>query len=374
MASVPEAPPKRLRSPLWAKLVTIFGALVIVVAAGGFYAIRTTMVNLTSNIEQKSLLDEGSKKDEPTGRSLDGPIDLLLLGVDARSRLATDDVRADSIIILHIPASHDQAYLMSIPRDTKVEIPPNPATKFNGGKDKINAAFQIGVRNGGSWEGGAQLMSKTITNLTGIRFDGMAIIDFNGFRGVVDALGTVTYCIDQGTTSTHMVNVDGQPQWKINAKEMGGKKTPIVYKPGCQQLPGWAALDYSRERYGFTNGDYDRQRHQRQLLKAMAEKATSAGVLTNPARIQQVVAAAGKSFILDTGNASISDFLFTIKELAVTDLVSLKVNNGTFSGSGKNSTYEILRDSTLEMFAAVKNDTIGQYVLNHPEVVDRTRQ
>lgn len=373
MTSVSKAPPKRPRSPLWAKLVTIFGALIILVAAGGAYAVRSTMVSLTSNIEQKSLLDEGSKKDEPTGRNLDGPIDLLLLGVDARSRLATDDVRADSIIILHIPASHDQAYLMSIPRDTKVEIPPNPATKYNGGKDKINAAFQIGVRNGGNWEGGAKLMSKTITNLTGIRFDGMAIIDFNGFKGVVDALGTVTYCIDQGTTSTHMINVDGQPQWKINAKEMGGKKTPIVYKAGCQQLPGWAALDYSRERYGFANGDYDRQRHQRQLLKAMAEKATSAGVLTNPARIQQVVAAAGKSFILDTGNDSISDFLFTIKELAVTDLVSLKVNNGTFSGSGKNSTYEILRDSTLDMFAAVKDDTIGQYVLNNPEVVDRTR-
>ncbi|MBB5870859.1 LCP family protein required for cell wall assembly [Allocatelliglobosispora scoriae] len=355
--------------------MTTLGALVLVVAAGGFYAVRSTMVSLTTNIEQKSLLDEGSKKvDEPSGRSLDGPIDLLFLGVDARLRTDVDDVRSDSIIILHIPASHDQAYLISIPRDSKVEIPAWPKSKYRGGTDKINAAFQFGVRNGGGWEGGAQLMSKTITKLTGIQFDGMAIIDFNGFKGIVDALGTVNYCIDQGTTSTHMVYVDGKPRWKIEAREMDGKKTPIIYKEGCQQMPGWAALDYSRERYGFDNGDYDRQLHQRQLLKAMAQKATSAGVITNPAKIRDVVAAAGKSFILDTGNASIEDFLFTLKELAAADLLSLKVNKGTFTGGGSGGTaYEVLLPSTMQMFAAVKNDTVGTYLLENPEVLDASR-
>ena len=103
--------------------------------------------------------------------------------------------------MLHIPASHDQAYLVSIPRDTEVKVPAFPKSKYPGGTAKATEAFFHGAQNGGGWAGGAQLMAATIKNLTGISFDGAAIIDFNGFRGVIDALGTVHLCVDQEVES-----------------------------------------------------------------------------------------------------------------------------------------------------------------------------
>src|SRR5262249_52264270 len=109
--------------------------------------------------------------------SLHGPLNFLLIGSDKRASNPHMGARSDTIIIVHVPASLDRAYLISIPRDLRVDIPPNPDSGFPGKVDKINSSFEYG----GQGNGGVQLLSETLTQLTGVRFDGAAVLNFGGF-------------------------------------------------------------------------------------------------------------------------------------------------------------------------------------------------
>ncbi|MFD0784676.1 LCP family protein [Micromonospora azadirachtae] len=369
----PIAPKKRTRrkDPLWARLTVVFGAVLMLTSGAAIVGSKALISQATGGIAQRNLLGDAGKTDAEGGASLDGPIDMLLLGVDARERWAADDVRSDSIIVLHIPATHDQAYLISIPRDTEAHIPALKKAGWNGGTDKINAAFQIGARNGGGWEGGAQMMAKTIKELTGVSFDGGAIINFGGFKNVIDTLGTVRICVKQEVQSHHMSYVDGKPMWNADAKKTGKPMKPVVHKKGCREMEGWAALDYARQRYGLDKGDYDRQANQQQLIKAMARKATDKGMLTNPLKLQQIVKAAGKALVLDTGGAKIEELALTMRGVTGNELIMLKTNAGTFNGNSNGR--EVLSEGTLEMFKAVKEDRLAQYVFYHPEVISNRK-
>jgi len=132
-------------------------------------------------------------------------------------------------------------------------------------------------------------------------------------------------------------------------------------------MPGWEALDYARQRYGLKNGDYDRQRHQQQLIKAMAKKASSSGVLTNPLKVKSLISAAGKAFVLDTGGVPVADFMFTLKGVAANDLVLLRTNNGTFAGNGRGR--EALNAESRTMFDAVRADKLADFIIANPGVV-----
>ncbi|MEU5528772.1 LCP family protein [Micromonospora chersina] len=355
------------KDPLWAKLTVIFGAVLMMTSGLAIVGSKAVIGQATNSIDQGNLLGEAGKSDAEGGNSLDGPIDMLLLGVDARQRWAADDVRSDTIIILHIPASHDQAYLISIPRDTEAQIPAFEKSGYRGGTDKINAAFFHGAQNGGGWEGGAQLMAKTIKNMTGISFDGAAIINFGGFKKIIDALGTVRICVSHEVPSHHMSMVDGKPMWNADAKKTGKPYKPVVHKKGCKEMEGWEALDYSRQRYGLPNSDYDRQQNQQQLIKAMAKKATDKGMLTNPLKLNQLINAAGKAFILDTNRVPIADFIFTLKGVSGNDLVTLRTNGGTYSTAGNGR--EKFNETTMEMFQAVKKDKLADFVVSNPSVL-----
>ncbi|RKN46255.1 LCP family protein [Micromonospora endolithica] len=358
---------KRRTDPLWARLTLIVGAVLMLTSGVAIVGSKAVIGQATSSIDQRNLLGEAGKSDAEGGASLKGPIDMLLLGVDARASWDAGDVRADSIIVLHIPATHDQAYLISIPRDTEAHIPAFEKSGWGGGTDKINAAFQHGVGNGAGWEGGAQLMARTIKDLTGISFDGAAIINFGGFKRVIDALGSVRICVSQETTSAHMSFVDGKPMWNADAKKTGKDRVPVVHKKGCREMEGWAALDYSRQRYGLTGGDYARQQNQQQLIKAMAKKAAQNGTLTNPLKLNELIKAAGEAFVLDTGGVPVADFVFTMRGVSGSDLTMLRTNGGTYNGNGNNR--EALNEQTLAMFQAVKQDKLADFVVANPEVL-----
>lgn len=338
----------RRKDPLWARLTVVFGAALMMTSGVAIVGSKAVISQATGSISQRNLLGEAGKTPRRVGPDLKGPIDMLLLGVDARERWAADDVRADSIIVLHIPATHDQAYLISIPRDTEARIPAFEKTGYPGGVGKINGAFQAGAQNGGGWEGGAQLMAQTIKGMTGVSFDGAAIINFGGFKKVIDSLGSVRICPKQEVTSIHMSYVDGEPMWNADAKKTGKPRTPVVHKKGCQEMEGWAALDFSRQRYGLKNSDYDRQQNQQQLIKAMAKKATQNGSLTNPVKLNQLIKAAGKAFILDTGGVPVEDFVFTMRGVTGNELIMLKTNGGTYNAKGNGT--EALSEQTLDMF------------------------
>ncbi|MGC1212587.1 MAG: LCP family protein [Micromonospora sp.] len=357
----------RRKDPLWARLTVIIGAVLMMTSGTAIAGSKALIDQATGSIDQRNLLGDAGKSDAEGGANLDGPIDMLLLGVDARKSWDADDVRADSIIVLHIPATHDQAYLISIPRDTEARIPAFKKTGYRGSTSKINAAFQAGAQNGGGWEGGAQLMAQTIKGMTGVSFDGAAIINFGGFKKIIEALGGVRICVKQEVESYHMSYVDGKPMLNADAKKTGKQRTPVVHKKGCQEMEGWAALDYSRQRYGLEKGDYDRQQNQQQLIKAMARKATQNGTLTNPIKLNKLIQAAGKAFILDTGGVPIDDFIYTMKGVSGNDLTMLRTNGGTFNTRSDGT--EGLNQVTLDMFKAVKEDKLGEFVYANPSVL-----
>jgi LCP family protein required for cell wall assembly len=370
----PEPPQPVRKDPLWAKLCIILGAAVMVISGGFVVVPRLAAAWFTSGIQQVAAIP-----DELRGANIDGPINVLLLGMDQRNGDdAEDRIRADSIIILHIPASHDQAFMISIPRDAEVAIPDYPPTKFKGYRDKINAAFAGGaVGPDGHRDpsptgraNGAALTMKTLSNLVpgGLKFDGVAIINFDGFLDVLEAIGGVHMCVDVDTHSIHYTD-DGVKQAN-DLSDYDSLKRGKHYPVGCYDMQAWEALDYSRQRHNLPNGDYDRQRHQQQFIKAMAKQALSKNVVTNPAKLDRVLRAAGKSLIFDGGGHSVVDWGLALRNIHSENMTLVKlpgrsmIVNGQYQG-------EALEPSAEEFFRSVTSGTVAAFMLAHPDYINK---
>ncbi|MFG2044112.1 LCP family protein [Dactylosporangium sp. NPDC048998] len=364
------------KDPLWARLSLVFGALLLLVSGG-------TLVggNLLLNHYSDQITHDGGLGDSAAGETIDGPITLLLVGIDERIGNEAMGARSDSIIIAHIPASHDAMYLMSIPRDTRVQIPASKSTKYKGGTDKINAAFQFGYQNGGGRGNGLALLAETVSNLAGgLKFNGAAIVNFDGFSGLVKALGGVHMCVDEKVTSIHTgwnkktgeegvpynFNTDGIPT------SLKPNMEPKVYEVGCRDFAAWEALDYVRQRDKLANndGDYGRQRHQQQFIKAMAKKATSAGVVTNLFKVNEILNSVGQAVSFYNNKVSLADWMFTLKGIDPDKMITLRTNSGKYNSETINGqSFESLDENALELLKAFGTDTVGEFVANHQEMV-----
>jgi LCP family protein required for cell wall assembly len=367
---------KRRKSPLWTKLLTAFGLVLTMVAVGGIVSAKYFLGQLTDNIQTTSSVLGGSSTGSnssggsPVGKLPDGAMNLLMLGLDTRE--GWDDEgkssRSDTIIIMHIAASHDSAQMISIPRDMKAGIPADPSIGYRGSVDKINSAYEVGSQNGRGWQGGAKEATAAVHQLTGISFNGVVVIDFDGFKGMLEAMGGVYMCIDKDMWSSHYtVDSKGKVSYAKGANPDNPPSNALWFRKGCRNMAPWEALEYSRLRHS-TNGDYDRQRHQQQLLKAMAKKASSSGVLTNPSKVSKILAAAGKSLKMDTHGVSITDFMFGLKGLASADLVPIKTNNGTYA-SVDNGQAEGVAPVTKQLFAATAADKLDNFLIDNPGLV-----
>ena len=361
--------PKRPRAPLWAKLLTVFGVVLTMVSAGGVVAVKYFLGQLTGNIQTtSSVLDDKAVGGASAGKLPEGAMNLLMLGLDTRQGWETkgQTSRSDTILVLHITAKRDQAYMISIPRDMIAQIPADKSIGFNGSTEKINSAYAYGSMNGRGWTGGAKLATKAVHQLTGITFDGVVVIDFDGFEGILEAMGGVYMCVDKDMWSSHYtVDSKGKVQYAVGADPTSPPRNALWFHKGCRNMAPWEALEYSRLRHS-TNGDYDRQRHQQQLLRAMAKKATSAGIMTNPAKVSKILAAAGSSLKMDTHGVPVNDFVFGLKGLAAADLIPMKTNGGTFASTGGG---EGATQVTRELFQAAAADKLGEFLVGHPELV-----
>jgi polyisoprenyl-teichoic acid--peptidoglycan teichoic acid transferase len=368
----------RGKAPWWARLLVIFGALMMIGSGGLILGYKSLVAQATSGIHRADLLP-GAERQHVT---INGPKNILLVGTDARPGQNPNElVRADSIIILHVPSAHDRGYLVSIPRDSYVEIP-----QFDNGKmknprhfDKINAAFAFGgqgLTGEASRDKAFQLLTMTITNLTGITFDAGAIVDFAGFDQVMNVLGGVNMCIDEDTTSIF----DGydkngkivSPAYNISDDGVVGSVrkgiTPVVYKKGCRHLESWEALDYVRQRDILANndGDYGRQRHQQQFLKAVFKEVASAGVLTDIPKLNKVLKAIGGAMTLDDGNIPVEDWVYAMRGMAAGNLVTIRTNGGQFSTQIINGTsYQTLTPDSMTLLHAVKDDDVDTFIAGH---------
>jgi hypothetical protein len=94
-------------------------------------------------------------------------------------------------------------------------------------------------------------------------------------------------------------------------------------------------------------------------------------VLANPLKVNALIKAAGKAFVLDTGGAPVADFVFTLKGVTANDMVLLRTNNGTFAGNGRGR--ETLTPLSRAMFAALRQDRLAEFVADHPGVLAKLR-
>jgi LCP family protein required for cell wall assembly len=191
----------------------------------------------------------------------------LLVGSDSRAGLTRKQQlqygtgkgsgrRTDTIMLLHTGSGPN--LLMSIPRDSLVDVP-------GVGTTKINAAFAYG---------GPKLLIKTIEDDTGIRVDDYVEIGFAGFVDVVDAVGGIQIC-PKTAMKDKLANLDVQK--------------------GCQEADGKTALGYARSRHTSGLGDIDRARHQREVVSAVGHKAASPWSVLNPVRYFRLAMAGSDS-------------------------------------------------------------------------------
>jgi polyisoprenyl-teichoic acid--peptidoglycan teichoic acid transferase len=373
----------RLRAPLWARLAVGAGTLLIVVSGGSLVAGKALVAHYSAAVVHEGGLGAAAAKvDSRGGTAIAGPLNLLLVGIDERAGEAAMGARADSIIVAHVPGSHDAAYLVSIPRDTRVTIPADPAGGYPGGVDKVNAAFQFGSLHGRGRDGGLALLAQTVSGLTGGRltFNGAAIVNFDGLRGLVRAIGGVRMYVDEQVTSVHIghdlrtgregvpyhINEDGTP---------GGLKPhmqPQVYDVGWHDFSDWQALDYVRQRdlLADQDGDYGRQRHQQQFLKAVLAKVTSTGVLTNPLKVNAVLSSLGKALSFYNNKVDLLDWIFTLKAVTPGGVTMIKTNDGRFNPETIDGVaYEELSPDSRQLLAAMADDQVPSFIATHPSWV-----
>ena len=369
---VPALRGKKQKAPFWAKAVTALGAFLAVLSVSGIVGVKYFLGQLTDNIQTtNSVLDNesGGGAGKETGKLPDGAINLLMLGLDTRESWGKQGIssRSDTMIILHISKAHDQAYMISIPRDAKVNIPADSTLGTAATTDKINGAYALGSENNRGWTGGAKLATKTVHEVTGINFDGVVVIDFDGFKGILEAMGGVYMCVDKDVWSSHYVVVDGKVQYAKGADPTSPPKNALWFRKGCRNMAPWEALEFSRIRHS-SNGDYDRQRHQQQLLRAMAKKAGSSGVLTNPAKVANILKAAGSALKMDTHGVGVQDFIFGMKSLAAADLIPIKTNDGTYAPTSDQKA-ETLNPDTMDLFKATAADNLRDFLVRHPQML-----
>ena len=221
---------------------------------------------LAANASEHDKDGDGILDDGYSYNTVKGPgKNILLLGSDTRSGPEAAQVsgsRADSIMLAHIPADGKGVYLVSIMRDTWVNIP-------GYGAAKINAALNYG---------GISLQVATVENLLGIKIDHVAEIEFEGFKALVNSVGGV----DVQVPFNFDINI-----WS--------------FKQGVQHMDGGAALAFVRARYQFADGDYQRVRNQRAFLRGLYNTMKSKGALDNVGSFQSAVESIAGYMRVDSG-------------------------------------------------------------------------
>jgi polyisoprenyl-teichoic acid--peptidoglycan teichoic acid transferase len=380
---------KKSRSPLWARLMVGIGAVVVIGAGGSLVAVRTALSSATGAVEQANLLGGAKAGTERKRADIKGAKNILLVGLDTRPSFAADGEpsRSDSIILLHIPADRSGAYMVSLPRDSLVEIPAydNGKVPYRGGRNKINSAFMYGSQGLGGKDAeshGFELLTMTVKNLTGITPDAGAIIDFTGFKKVVEVLGKVCMYVDEDVTSIHIGKDKNGKQaipYKTNKDGTNPRKvwgvTANKYTKGDHCFTPVEALDYARQRdlLALGDSDYGRQRHQQQLLKAIMKQAVNDG-LSSPSKLPGLVSAIGKTMTVDDGGIPMEDWAFAMRTMNPDDLVTIRTNKGKFNSKsvpGVGSA-EIISDESLQMIKAVKNDKVAAFLQTHPDFIAKS--
>ncbi len=258
---------------------------------------------------------------------------ILLLGSDTLGAIDTEDIegpqdaRSDTIMVVRIPADHSGIYVMSIMRDSWVDIP-------GYGDAKINAALAYG---------GAPLAVETVETLIGSRIDHVAMVDFQGFKGLTNALG-------------------GVPVYNAHAFSAGGYDFP----EGSLMLNGNEALSFVRERKSFEDGDYQRVRNQQAYMKGLITTLLSRDTLTSPEKLTATVEALSPYIARDEGLDAgyLAGQAIKLRSIRVPDVYffTAPTVGPSWSPDGTQSIIELDWPEMEKVKEAFESDTVAELV------------
>ncbi|MFD7416604.1 LCP family protein [Kitasatospora purpeofusca] len=274
----------------------------------------------------------------------DGSTTFLVVGTDERDGIPEKTLKTvlhaggeschctDTMMIVQLSGDGSRAGVISIPRDSYVDIPAHrdPATRRTvpAGKGKINAAFGMG---------GPQLTVATVEQNTGLRIDHYLQVDFAGFVSAVDAVGGVRVC---------------------TAKPLKDEYSGLDLPAGTSTLDGAGALKYVRARHVDGSSDLGRMHRQQKLVAQLLHQVTSGGVLLNPVRLARATDSLLASVKADKGLSA--DDLITLatrmKELTAgrADFVTVPLASVDHPVAGWGSTVLWDKERARALFDAVR--------------------
>jgi polyisoprenyl-teichoic acid--peptidoglycan teichoic acid transferase len=311
-------------------LIGVAVLLVAAMGAGLLYAAtidRSLTTNLNRGVELPT--DESSLR-PPKEADETGTLNYVLLGSDSRDPGNEGNGRSDTILVVHLNAKRDKAYIISFPRDMWVNVP-------GYGRNKINAAFAFG---------GAPLAVRTLEDLTGVRMDHVVLIDFEGFIRLTEDLDGVTVT-NKNSFSSHGFDY---PEGKIT-------------------IAGEEALWFVRERKLLPGGDLARAENQRNVIKAIVQKGLSAQVISDPRTFISFVGDVAKHLTVDN-DLSDAELRRTALSLRLTgkDIELLQAPISGFDTTGDGQSIDVVDKAKMaELAQAMKKDKLSDYVKKYPQ-------
>lgn len=313
----------RVRKVLWVLL-----GVVVVLAI----AVAALLIRLNSSFDSvqtmQSAFPEDADRPVATETESGSPMNVLLLGTDSRETgqdlLDNLGDRADAILVAHIPPDRESVQIMSIMRDSWVEIP-------GYGHSKVNAAMA---------HGGVPLTVETVENLIDQRIDHVAVVDFNGFQNITDALGGVE------VNNPRAFSYDGQQ-----------------FQQGPITLNGDQALTFVRSR-NFEDGDYTRVENQQLFMKSMAGEVLSRDTLTSPGKLNDLVEATTPYVAMDGdfGVGTMVGMGTSMSSVRAGDITSFTLPTaGIGTEGGGQSVVYVDWDELEEVQERFKNDELADY-------------
>ena len=317
----------RVRPPRRGAAWSILASTALVTAAG-VAAASSFSANLIQEFDtNRETIETGI--DQTSEAFEDGEMNILVLGSDAREGQSQEDQRSDTMMLVHIPESRDEMYVMSIMRDLWVEIP-------DVGMSKVNSAQS---------HGGYPLTIDTVEGLTGAEIDHMVIVDFDGFSDLTSALGGVEVENDMAFSA--------------------GQANPSYYPQGTIRLEGTDALRFVRERKAFTDGDYQRVKNQQKFLTGIASQVLDSSTLTNPAKISDMVKSFTPYLTVDESldAQTLVNYGMSMSKMRASNITSFTIPNaGTGTTPGGASVVWPDEEELASMRSAMEDGTMDEYV------------